>query len=162
MRPILLRLSPLVLVAITAPIAALAAQNEDGRDIVVTAQSADDTRRALEACLARHCPPDEDMRLTLAHAENQFVSGDYRHARETMLSSLGRNRRFGGQFPVEVSDLQRANARVAAHLGEAQAYMFSLSDMRQTLESAFGADDARVLAALNEAGEVAMRGSHRV
>ena len=69
MRPILLRLSPLVLVAITAPIAALAAQNEDGRDIVVTAQSADDTRRALEACLARHCPPDEDMRLTLAHAD---------------------------------------------------------------------------------------------
>ncbi len=157
MRPISLRIAPIALIAMMAPFAALAGPNDDGRDIVVTAQSADDTRRALEACLARQCPPDEDMRLTLAHAENQFVSGDYRHARETMLASLGRNRRFDGQFPVEVSDLQRANARVAAHLGEAQAYMRSLSDMRQTLESAFGASDARVLAARIEVADARRR-----
>ncbi len=150
-----------VALAVAAVPAALAAQqSDDGRDIIVTAQSADDTRRALDECLARHCPPDEDMRLTLAHAENQFVAGDYRHARGTMLASLGRNRRFGEQFPVEVSDLMRANARVAAHLGEAEAYMYSLSDMRRTLENAFGSDDARVLAAQIEVADARARLGH--
>ena len=50
-------------------------------DIVVTARSLQDTADALAACIARNCPPDEDIAATLAHAENQFVGGDYRSAR---------------------------------------------------------------------------------
>lgn len=122
-------------------------------DIVVTARSLQDTADALAACLARNCPPDEDIAATLAHAENQFVAGDYRDARGTMLASLRRNRRHGDDFPVEVSDLLRANGRVAAHLGEVDSFRLSVLDMRDTLRSAFTANDPRVLAAQIEVAD---------
>ena len=116
-------------------------------DIVVTGRSLADTAADLAACIARGCPPDQDVRATLAHAENQFVSGDYRDARGTMLASLRRNRNAGGQFPVEVSDLQRANARVAAHLGERNAYQLATLDSRDTLRAALTENDPRVMIA---------------
>ena len=94
------------------------AKQEIPREIVVTARSIKDTEADLKACLARKCPPDQDIKATLAHAENQFVAGDYRNARSTLVNSLGRNRRHKGKYPVEVSDLLRANGNVATHLGE--------------------------------------------
>ncbi|MEQ1724631.1 MAG: hypothetical protein ABL882_01735 [Sphingopyxis sp.] len=126
-------------------------------DIVVTARSLAQTAADLAACLARHCPPDEDVAATLAHAENQFVEGDYRDARATMLASLGRNREHRGQYPIEVSDLMRANGRVAAHLGERRAYQLSVLDMRDTLRAALPENDARVLAAQIEVADSRMR-----
>lgn len=126
-------------------------------DIVVTARSLAQTAADLAACLARHCPPDQDVAATLAHAENQFVEGDYRDARETMLASLRRNRDHRGQYPIEVSDLMRANGRVAAHLGEARAYQLSVLDMRDTLRAALPENDARVLAAQIEVADSRMR-----
>ena len=47
-----------------------AAQNDSKREIVVTARSLKDTEADLKACLARKCPPDQDIKATLAHAEN--------------------------------------------------------------------------------------------
>ena len=132
----------------TAPVAA-----PNGGDIVVTARSLADTAAALAACIARGCPPDEDIAATLAHAENQFIEGDYRDARGTMLSSLRRNREHSAQFPVEVSDLQRANGRVAAHLGERSAYQLAVLDMRDTLREYLPAYDPRILAAQIEVAD---------
>jgi tetratricopeptide (TPR) repeat protein len=123
------------------------AQNEDKREIVVTARSLKDTEADLKACLARGCPPDQDIKASIAHAENQFVEGDYRNARETLGRSLGRNRQHKEQFPIEVSDLLRANGNVAAHLGEADSYRLSVLDMRDTLKSALKPDDYRVFGA---------------
>lgn len=128
-----------------------------GADIVVTARSLDQTAADLAACLARACPPDEDVAATLAHAENQFVGGEYRDARETMLASLRRNRQHRDEYPIEVSDLMRANGRVAAHLGEAQAYQLAVLDMRDTLRAALPENDARVLAAQIEVADSRMR-----
>lgn len=123
------------------------AQNDDKREIVVTARSLKDTEADLKACLARGCPPDQDIKASIAHAENQFVEGDYRNARETLGRSLGRNRQHKEQFPIEVSDLLRANGNVAAHLGEADSYRLSVLDMRDTLKSALKSDDYRVFGA---------------
>ncbi len=123
------------------------AQNDDKREIVVTGRSLKDTESDLKACLARGCPPDQDIKATLAHAENQFVEGDYRNARETLVKSLGRNRKHKGQYPVELSDLLRANGNVAAHLGEVNSYRLSVLDMRDTLKGALKADDYRVFGA---------------
>jgi hypothetical protein len=141
-----------ILLAATMAVAAPAtaqqgtAARSDG-DIVVTARSLEDTRRALADCLARNCPPAEDIAATLAHAENQFVAGDYRDARATMLASIRRNRDEGAAVPVELSGLYRANARVAAHLGEARAYQLSVLNMRDTLRENLPQGDGRVLAA---------------
>ena len=113
--------------------------------IVVTAKSLKQTGADLAACLARNCPPDEDVKATLAHAENQFVAGGYKNARTTLLQSVSRNRKFGGQYPVPVSDLLRGNARVAAHLGEASDFQTSTIASRDTLRKGVGPTDPRTL-----------------
>ncbi|MEE9434846.1 MAG: hypothetical protein V3V15_11470 [Sphingorhabdus sp.] len=129
------------------PAATSAQEIAENGDIVVTGRSLADTEAALKACLDRSCPPDEDIRATLAHAENQFVEGDYKDARGTLLSSLGRNRKHKGGYPVDVSNLLRANANVAEHLGEADSYRLSVLGLRDVLKKGLPEDDFRVLAA---------------
>lgn len=133
------------------------AKQEVPREIVVTARSIKDTEADLKACLARKCPPDQDIKATLAHAENQFVAGDYRNARSTLVNSLGRNRRHKGKYPVEVSDLLRANGNVAAHLGEFDVYRISVLDMRDTLKGALKSNDYRVFGAEIEVADSRMK-----
>lgn len=141
--------------ALAAPtaLAQQASETTDNREIVVTGRSLKDTAEALAACLARGCPPDEDVAATLAHAENQFISGEYEGARSTLLKSLGRNRKHGQAYPVPVSDLLRANSRVALHMGEGKNFQLSVLDMRDTLKKGVGADDPRTLVAQIEVGD---------
>lgn len=122
-------------------------------DIVVTGKPLKDTEADLRACIERKCPPDQDVAATLAHAENQMVSGDYKGGRKTLLDSLGRNRRHGQEYPVPVSDLLRANSRIAEHLGEAGSYRNSVIDMRDTLKKGLGDDDFRTLVAQVDVGD---------
>jgi tetratricopeptide (TPR) repeat protein len=150
MRASLLLASAALLLA-TAASAATAptpdpAQGAD-KPIIVTGISLRQSERNLEECLARHCPPNEDIDATLAHAENLFVAGDYKQARWTTLASIGRNSKFAKQYPVDVSDLYRANGRIAAHLGEGHDYEYSTAAMRRILSDSFGSKDTRVIAA---------------
>jgi len=131
--------------ATTAPTTAPAASTE--KPIVVTGTSLRQTERNLKECLARHCPPNEDIDATLAHAENLFVAGDYKQARSTTLASIDRNSKYAKQYPVDVSDLYRANGRIAAHLGEGHDYEFSTAAMRRILSDSFGRKDTRVIGA---------------
>ena len=116
------------------------------RDIVVTANRLDDTARALAECRARGCPPDEDIRATLAHAENQFVAGSYAEARTTIQGSVNRNGRFAREYPVQVSDLLRASSRVNLHLGEARLSRSATIDSLAALRAGLPDSDGRVLA----------------
>lgn len=116
------------------------------REVVVTANRLDDTARALAACLARKCPPDQDIAASLAHAENQFVDGGYAKARVTLGDSIGRNKRHAKAYAVPVSDLFRANARVNVHLGEAVLYKSGMIDSLSALKAGLPATDGRVLA----------------
>lgn len=129
------------------------AQDNSNAEIVVTGRSLKETGAALTACLARKCPPDEDIAATLAHAENQLLSGDYKDSRTTLLRSIGRNRQHGKAYPVEVSDLFRANSRVAEHVGEAKNFQLSVLDMRNTLKAGLGEKDPRVMVAQIEVGD---------
>lgn len=123
------------------------------QDIVVQGRPLSDTAAALENCIKRKCPPNEDIAATLAHAENLFVNGDYKTAQRTLHASLGRNRKHGKEFPVEVSDLLRANGRVAEHMGEGREYQLSTLGMRDTLRDKFGNEDFRTLVADVEVGD---------
>src|SRR3954449_11281586 len=93
---------------------------EPGEDpaIVVTAQRIADYRSRLAACLARHCPTNEDADATLALAEALFLNGAYHEARDEVQASLRRNRGQARAFPEPVSDLYRAHARLSRHLGQ--------------------------------------------
>lgn len=123
------------------------------QDIVVRGKPLSETAADLEACLKRNCPPNEDIKASLAHAENLFVNGDYKTAQRTLHASVGRNRKHGKAYPVEVSDLLRANGRVAEHMGEGRDYQLSTLGMRDTLRDSFGKDDFRTLVADVEVGD---------
>ena len=143
--------SLLALAAALLATTALAA--EPVREIVVTARPLSQTDADLRACIARGCPPDEDVRASLAHAENQFVSGAYRDARRTLERSLDRNRLHKPGYPVELSNLLRGLANVSEHLGEATVYRLSVLEMRDTLKRYVAADDPRTLGAELEVGD---------
>jgi hypothetical protein len=132
-------------------------EGQENPTIVVTGRSLSDTEKALRDCLARNCPPDEDVAATIAHAENQFVSGDYKSSRQTLLAGAGRNRRHARQYPVPVSDLLRANSRVAAHLGEGEAYRVGAIDVLGALKAGLSKDDPRVLVARVELADSLMK-----
>ncbi|WP_260582606.1 hypothetical protein [Sphingopyxis sp. PET50] len=142
-------LAPLAAAFVAAP----ALADETDGPIVVTAQPLSETADALAACLARGCPPDQDIAATLAHAENQFLAGSYKQARTTLLKSIDRNKAQGRAFPLPVSNLYRANARVAEHVGEARSYQSSVLALRDTLRDGLGADSPRALAAQIEVGD---------
>jgi hypothetical protein len=81
-----------LLAASTPTAAQLAPADDPAKPIIVTGKRISDTKAALDACLARHCPANEDIDATLAHAEALFVLGRYRDARTTLLGSLRRNK----------------------------------------------------------------------
>ena len=139
-----------IMIALLAPAPADAQDKENrqqqDREIIVTGQRLTDTKKALEACLKRNCPPDEDIDATLAHAENLFIAGEYQEARRTVKQSISRNERHARNYPVPVSDLYRVNSRVAAHLGEGGDYERSTWAIKRALKAGLPDEDVRVLA----------------
>lgn len=135
------------LIAGAAPVAAPITVAPEASEIVVTATRLREIERGLAECLARHCPPNEDIDATLALTEQLFVSGDYKAARAITKASLTRNSRHASAFPVEVSDLQRANGRLAAHLGEKADYQLSIWGVRRALKAGLPDDDPRLIGA---------------
>lgn len=119
---------------------------EDRKIIVVTGRRLADTEAALRACLARKCPPIEDIEASAAHAENLFVAGQYDEASRTLRSSIGRNGRHAAQLPVKVASLYRAHSRLSAHLGRAEQYRSSSYGITRSLKAGLPEDDPQVVA----------------
>jgi hypothetical protein len=140
--------------AIAPPGVAQTVQSSDSPEIIVTGKSIDDTRAALAACLARNCPPDQDIDATLAHVENQFVAGDYKDARTTLLASMKRNGKQAKNYPEPVADLNRANGRVAAHLGFENDYYSSTWGILRALNEGIPKQDVRHFSARLEIAEM--------
>lgn len=113
--------------------------------IVVTARSLPQTERALTECLARGCPPKEDIDASLAHGENLFLSGDYAGARHILSRSRDRNMRHAKDFPVDVADLARALGRVSNFTGHVDSAQLAQIESLDALKSGLDPSDARVL-----------------
>lgn len=112
-------------------------------DIVVTGQRLPDYRAALAACLARHCPVNEDVDASLALAEALFVEGDYGEARRTVRASLSRNRGYAARYPEPVSDLYRAETRVAEHMGLDREAQLAVYQILRALRTGIPQEDYR-------------------
>jgi hypothetical protein len=145
-----------LLVALFASTAATEPQPHS-KTIVVVGERIDDAAANLKACLARNCKPDEDIDATLALAETQLLDGKYREARTTLLASLRRNKEFGDVYPIPVSDLYRANGKVAASLGFDQDYYRSTFGIYSTLKHGLPSKDARKYMAMIEVAEMMYR-----
>lgn len=116
---------------------------EPGQNVVVTGTRLQDYRDRLAACLARNCPPDEDIDATTALAEALFVDGEYREARTALRRSIGRNHDEAARYPEPVSDLYRANARVARHLGLDRDAQLSTGRILRSLQAGLPVEDHR-------------------
>jgi hypothetical protein len=114
-----------------------------GQDVVVTGTRIQDYRDRLAACLARHCPVNEDVDATLALAEVLFMAGDYRDARTAIRGSIGRNRGAANHFPEPVSDLFRANARVSRHIGMDAEAQRTTREILYALQAGLPTEDYR-------------------
>ena len=138
-----------VLLVLAAAAAAPASQ-----PITVIGQRLPDLQANLAQCIARRCPTDEDIDASLAVAEAQLIDGDYRAARRTLLSSLGRNEGAAKEYPIPVSDLYRANGRVAAHLGIDDDYYRSTWGIYRTLKEGLPDEKFRHYSAMMEVAEM--------
>lgn len=125
--------------------------------IVVTGRRIDDASASLKACLARRCSPNEDIDATLRLAETQLMAGKYREARTTLLAALRRNKDEAKAYPIPVSDLYRANGKVAAHLGYDRDYYHSTWGIYRTLKQGMPTEDHRKYTALMEVAEMMFR-----
>lgn len=128
--------------------------NEDNTPtIIVKGSTLAETGRQLDACLARHCAPVEDINASLAHAENQFLEGDYRSARQTLASAHNRNARFAAEHPVEVADLDRAYGRLTNLDGRPEEGRILQISSVEALKKGLGSSDSRVLVQRLQAGD---------
>lgn len=136
----------LLLAAISAlPVAAQDRPDAEEPIVVITATPLAQTQARLAACIARHCPPREDIDASLAHAENQFLAGDYAAARHTLGRSRARNGRYAAELPVEVSDLHRAYGRLSNLDGRLQISRIAQIESIEALKAGLDSNDARVL-----------------
>lgn len=118
--------------------------NENAPPIVVTARSLNDSEKRLKDCLARQCPPNEDIHASLSHAENLFIAGDYRNARNVIGKSIKRNHNNAKHYPVDVADLYSGGAAIQQHSGEPSGYMRMTIASRDALKAGLPANDPRI------------------
>jgi hypothetical protein len=153
---------PLVLAqvaSVSSPVATrepiLATQVDE--TVVVTGPSLQATGEALERCLARRCPPAEDIAATMASAEAQLIAGELQGARTTLLRGRHRNKRFAKTLPVPVSDLLTFDAQVASLIGLADYGRIATFDSVSALKAGLPANDPHISAQRLVVGDVFMR-----
>lgn len=138
-------------------IAPASSATSNSTEIIVIGKRIDDASDQLKACIARACNPKEDIDATLRLAETQLLAGKYHDARKTLLASLRRNKDEAKAYPIPVSDLYRANGKVAAHLGYDKDYYSSTFGIYRTLKYGLPSDDYRKYTALMEVAEMMFR-----
>lgn len=121
------------------------APTQDAPAIVVTARPLKESERAWQECMARNCPPDQEIAAALAHAENLFVAGDYLKARTTLQKTIGHVDRHAKRYPTAVGDIWRADARIAAHMGESDAMRIGQFESVDALKAGLPQGDAQIL-----------------
>lgn len=145
------------LLAVQATAATAPPPSQTPRDIIVVAPALDRTAKALAACIARNCPPDQEVDAALSHAEAQFVNGGYLGARATVAQTLGRLKGQAKAYPVPVADLYLVQSRLSLHLGEGSDAQSNSMRAIRALRAGLPADDPRVFAQRIELADTRVR-----
>ena len=115
-----------------------AASNE----VLVIGQRAE---KLLAACLARDCPPAEEIEASLQASVEQFADGRYQDARRTLLNAIRRNRDHAAALPGPVSSHYATLATVAEHEGDVKLWLSSSRNNVLVLRRHAGADNGATL-----------------
>lgn len=132
----------LLLQTATLP-AAVPRQDEQ---VVVLGPRLEQTGAALADCIARHCPPREEIAASVAHASEQFIAGDLDGARSTLHRARARNGRYAKTLPTQVSSLLAFDADIAGLTGYANWQRIGTIDSVSALRAGLASDDPRILA----------------
>jgi len=125
--------------------------------VTVTGRSLRSTAASLEQCIARHCPPKEDIASSMEHAENQLIAGQIEGARKTLIKARSRNKRYAENLPREVSGLLQFDADVASLLGMPDYGRIATFDSIDALKAGLPADDPSISAKRLEVADVFLR-----
>lgn len=105
------------------------------QEIVVIGRRAE---QEMAACLARKCPPAEEIEVSLQASVEQFADGRYADARRTLQSAIRRNRDHAAELPGPVSSLYATLATVAEHEGNTNLWRSSARNNVEVLRRHVG------------------------
>lgn len=134
----------MIVAALMLQAVAPSAQSQDP-DVVVVARNVEGAKQVLDACIARRCPPDQEIKAALVYATRQFLAGDYAASRKTLLTSRHRNATFDKTYPVEVSDLHRALTTLSNLDGRPDGARISSLNATDALRAGLSPDDPLIL-----------------
>ncbi|MBB6505311.1 hypothetical protein F4693_002299 [Sphingomonas endophytica] len=128
----------------TGPLLLLLAQvaASSTSDVVVVGHRAE---KELAACLARNCPPAQEVEASLQASVEQFADGRYPDARRTLQRAIDRNKRHAAELPGPVSSLYATLATVAEHEGDAQLWKTASRNNLLTLREQLGATNVATM-----------------
>jgi hypothetical protein len=114
-------------------------------DIVVVGRGIESAQAALDACVARGCPPDQEIKAALVVASRRFLAGDYAGSRQTLLRTRGRTAKADAAYPLAVSDLHRALNTIGNLDGREDSARLSAFDATDALRAGLKPDDPLIL-----------------
>ncbi|MEH3124094.1 MAG: hypothetical protein PGN16_19370 [Sphingomonas phyllosphaerae] len=131
----------------TGPLLLLLAQvatspNPQTNDVIVVGHRAE---KELAACLARQCPPAQEVEASLQASVEQFSDGRYGDARQTLQRAIARNKRYAATLPGPVSSLYATLATVAEHQGDTQLWKDAARNNVLVLRAHLGDTNAATL-----------------
>lgn len=139
---------------IALALAAQQAASAPAADIVVTGRRA---QEALDKCLARRCPPEEEVEAAMAAGAEGFANGRYEEAKKLLRSAIGRNKRHAAKMPVKMANLYATYADVAEHEGDEFAVRHATIASVDVLREHLGEGSPTTLAAAQRIGDMLMR-----
>ena len=111
-------------------------------EIIVTGNRAE---KSLAECLARGCPPAEEIEAALRASVEQFAEGRYPHAPRTLQEAFRRIRDLAADLPREVSSLYATLSTVAEHQGDTKLWRSAARNNVQVLRQHMGEADISTL-----------------
>ncbi|MEC3911985.1 hypothetical protein U5A82_16345 [Sphingobium sp. CR2-8] len=94
--------------------------------------------KALADCLARNCPPAQEVEASLQASVELFADGRYTDAQRTLQKAIRRNRDKAAQMPGPVSSLYATLATVAEHQGDRDLWLSSARNNMLVLQRHLG------------------------
>lgn len=136
-----------------APATGVPSHSDEAKTIVVIGPRRRKASEALAACIARGCPPNEEIVASLLKADAEFIEGDYVAGRRSMGAARRRNGRYAKQYPELVSEISRVDSRLASLLGQRDEQRLAAAQAVDALRAGLPANDPRVLMQRLEVGD---------
>jgi len=116
-------------------------------------------KRLVEAqavCARGGCTVRRDVQASIALAEAEFRTGNYKQAKHTLEGAISRNRKHAATDPKLVAALYEAYATVSQHEGNQRNYRTAVANRVDTLRDNLPPDDPTVIAATPALGDMWM------